>query len=682
MRADLYALGPEAITSLANAGLVKRAQREIAEGKGPVLDEGEDGVVTGACPDGANVRWPPSTSLRDASCSCGAAQACRHRVAVALAYRAWVKGKTEDAAPPTPPADGILVAAEDVAPPSSRFEAWSPADIADDALVEHLGARTVEAARAVRARGVIARVRAGSLADPIPSAALPSCTVRFLVPRAITFARCDCQVAEACVHVALAVWAFRTAGEELAPGAEVTVELATTKATIDADAIEPLRALARWLFSAGVASVATSDAFAQRAALARAPLEARGYTWMLSLLEDLESLVDAYRRRAASYRADRALEIVSEIEARARSASASPHELPPSFVVGRDTPLETRLDHVRLTSLGAHVTVESDGTFVRLLLANPETGDVLALDKDFPLEKPEPGIRSAPAPAPLDALAAGARRVGGAAIAAIATGHVVTRAAVRRANDALLLRTSVKGATSVTPQNGDFSILASPRRADSADALRAHLAGRAPALLRPRKLGENVFVVPVTGVEQAAFDAAEQAVFATLSTPSGTILLVRHHKRGADRSLDAVAAALGGKLGALRWVAGEVDVEHGFLRIDPTMIVADRVIVPDFEPDPPPLQLPLMGLPRATSGARAARAELLERLVEIAHTGVGGLPPTFPERLRRTAERAAGEGWKGLAARGRALATALEAHSDDAFARWCDAAIRVELAAG
>lgn len=666
MRKDLAALSPEAVTALANAGLVKRAQREIAEGKGPELEESDDGVVVGTLPDGAKVRWPPGTSLRDAACSCGAAQACRHRVAVALAYGPWEKSCRTDA---------VLRVAEDVAPGSSRFEAWSPAELDDAALAAHLGARTLEAARATRSRGVIVRVRAATREDPIPSAALPSCTVRFLAPRAIAFARCDCQVAEACAHIALAIWAFRAAPPPalgVDPGAERTVELASAKvAAIDLDALAPLRALGEWIVSQGVAAVAASDAFAQRAVLARAALEARGYTWMLSLLDDLAALVDAYRRRAASYRPDRAFELVSEIEARARSASAPPHELPPAFVLGRDTPLETRLDHLRLTSLGARVHVDKEGAVVRVLLANPETGDVLVLDRAFPVE---PGAQ------PLDARALAGRRVFGVAASALASGHVVTRAAVRRANDALLLRTTVRGATSVTPQSGDLSILASPRRAESADALRAHLAARAPALLRPRRLGEDVFVLPITGVVHAAFDAAEQAVFGVLETQSGTVLLVRHHTMGVDRALDAIASALRGKWGPVRWIAGEVDVDHGVLRVDPTMIVADRVIVPDFELDPPRMDLPTAALPRATTGAVSARAELVERLVEVAHTGAFTLAPTFPERLRRSADAANREGLKALAARGAALADALGTR-DGAFVRWVDAAIRIQLAA-
>ena len=62
-RADLLALSPEALASLANLGLVKRAQRELESGAGPTLLEEADGTVVGTFKDGIVARLPPSTPL-------------------------------------------------------------------------------------------------------------------------------------------------------------------------------------------------------------------------------------------------------------------------------------------------------------------------------------------------------------------------------------------------------------------------------------------------------------------------------------------------------------------------------------------------------------------------------------------------------------------------------------------
>jgi hypothetical protein len=155
MRADLLALTPASIASLANMGLVKRAQREIAAGTGPTLEEDDGGLVTGTFADGVVAKLPPQTPLRDARCTCGALGVCRHRVAVALAYPAWhaSHAKTQ------------------VAPPSKR-EAWSPGVIDDDALAEVLGKRVMERARAAARSGIVVEVHAmvAALADSVPSA--------------------------------------------------------------------------------------------------------------------------------------------------------------------------------------------------------------------------------------------------------------------------------------------------------------------------------------------------------------------------------------------------------------------------------------------------------------------------------------------------------------------------------
>ena len=95
MRADLIALTPEAVAALANVGLVKRAQKEIEQGKGPALVEEADGTVVGTFDDGVVAKLPPGKLLRDCQCSCPATGVCRHRVAVALAYKSFAQTAPE-----------------------------------------------------------------------------------------------------------------------------------------------------------------------------------------------------------------------------------------------------------------------------------------------------------------------------------------------------------------------------------------------------------------------------------------------------------------------------------------------------------------------------------------------------------------------------------------------------------
>lgn len=86
-RADLNALTDDGLTQLSNAGLVKRAQRELANGTGPELAELDDGTIEARFADGTLTRLAPGRELADASCTCPSSGVCRHRVMLAMACR-------------------------------------------------------------------------------------------------------------------------------------------------------------------------------------------------------------------------------------------------------------------------------------------------------------------------------------------------------------------------------------------------------------------------------------------------------------------------------------------------------------------------------------------------------------------------------------------------------------------
>lgn len=688
MRPDLAALTTEAVMALTNAGLVKRSLREAEQGKGPTLAEAGDGTVTAAFPEGVTVTWPLGVGLRDSSCSCGAREICRHRVAVALGYRAWsaTSGSTATTAgqdargtqdsTETPPPEAAALPPEErpgTPNPSTQTALWSPAELDDQQLRQHLGPRVLDAAKAARTRGVLARVRAASAADPIPTVALPSCTVRFLTPRALTFARCDCRLGERCLHIALAVWAFRAAGTSAS--GEQTIEVRNAVAdAIDPALLAPARQLAAWLLQRGITDVAaSSEVFAQRAAAVSADLRERGYVWLLTLVEELSATVTAYKSRSAGYRASELVDTLAGIEARCRAALSSTRELPAAFVLGRDTPFETRLDHVRLTSLGARLRARGTSAEVRLLLANLDTGDVLALDRRY---EAEPGGQL---PQAKDLLT---RRLASTTLQALATGHIVTQAAVRRANDELLIRGNLRGTSSVTPQNGDFSMLSGSRRFTAFGALIDHLRTRPPSLLRPRRLGEDTFVLQVEKVERIGFDAAEQTLFASLLDGEGDRLwLVRRYDASSPGALEAIAAALKGHWGPLRWVGGEVELGPSGLTIDPTILSTDRVVVPDLELGAPALDVPRARAMHASMPWQQSMDDAMERLVEAAHIGLDNLGGTYGARLARSIEQTRAAGFDSVPARLRGLLESLTgpAANDTRADRWFDAMLRTQL---
>lgn len=658
MRADLIALTPEAIAALSNVGLVKRAQKEIEQGKGPVLVEDADETVIGTFEDGAIARLVKGKLLRDCLCSCPSTGVCRHRVAVALAYKSFAQSDANNAASDAP-----------------KVIVWSPGTMEDDFIERALGKRVVEEARGLVRRGItveIQRPLVDTVVD-VPTARLPSCTVRFLVPNDIVYARCDCALGQGCAHVVLAVWAFREGDRRDPARASSILELSAREEVVsDADVL----AIALVLDIVAMGVVNARDALGQRFALAREPLLKDGHVWVAMALDDLELSLERYRARSARYRAADVLALCAEIVGRGRAARSPSAELPRGAVLGRGEALETKLDHLRLVGLGCRFDADDRERSVEILLADPDTGTVLVVDKNWRFDVGE----KIP-----DASELARRRLGPGTIALLARGQLVTRAARRRANRALVLGTATQGASSVTPQTGDFSLLPAPLRVDRLSDLAMAMASRPPRMLRPRVRAEDVHAIRVGNIEEVFFDPAEQVLFASVYDPEGARFVVRGVHRGvAHRALDALGAALMSE--DVTWIVGNVTHEASTFVIEPTLVVADRVVVPDIEDGT------FAGLPRGRAmtidDPVSARLEATQHaLEEIVQLGIHGVTSAHEMRLEEAAEGLSELGMSSMAARTKAVAECLRAarhaqsiESDRQAARAViDAAIRLEL---
>lgn len=680
MRADLLALTPDSVASLSNWGLVKRALKEIEGGQGPSIAEEDDGTVVGTFPDGAVARLVPGKTLRDTRCSCPATGVCRHRVATALAYPSFARGAT-DASEAADDSSATSDTSEGTRGPG--FVAWSPGAIADEAL-ETLGRRTLDEAKAARRRGVVIVVRRARAEEPTPSAELPSCTVRFLVPNELAYARCDCRLAQGCSHVALAAWAFREADARDPNAVELTVELRdASAATQEHGPLDDAVELARHLVIEGVAQ--SREALGQRFARVRDALGKRGQVWPEDALDELERALKRYRSRSARYRAEDVLALCAELEARRRASRTGGAALPATHVLGTSEKHETALDHLRLVGLGGRVEVDGDAREVEVYLADPDTGAVLVCTKEWTFEPPK--ANDPPIP---DAASLGRRKVAGATFAQLANGQVVSRAVKRRANRAITFGNAT-GSTSVVPQTGDWERLPAPLRAPSVAALLRQRADRAPRFLRPRVLADDLHVLPIAEVLDARWEPAEQAVIAVLADPEGGVLtLVAPHRSVAPHADEALSAALAGRHGKVRFVAGEVRVRGGDVVITPTAIACDRVIAPAFSPAPTegPTRLPVGTLPDRASSVDASLQGARAVLAEGVQVGLRDLGASARQRLRELEKSLASHGLTGVGARLGRAATAVEtartessdAAWDAAAAAWIDAAIRVALA--
>jgi hypothetical protein len=698
-RPDLLALTPASIAALANLGLVKRAQKEIEAGKAPELNEDDKGVVIGTFEDGVVTRIPPGIPLRDAPCTCGSTTVCRHRVAVCLSYPAWFAGPGSK-----------RIAAQTAA----ASEAWSPSCFTDEQLSGLVGKRVMTRAQTIVRAGLVVELEAStSGGGGMPVAKLPTCTIRFHVPRDLAYARCDCQASIACEHVVVASWAFRQA-DTAKSTYPCTVELGTGRAAKAAKAkattsdegaaaatevenpVDDALRLAEHVIAEGVAHVGESDK--PRFAKVRAALTKAGLLWPGSIVDDLEMALEAYRARSARYRTTEVVFLLSSLEARARAAkSVPPGELPTRFVLGSDEARETLLDHVRLISLGARIEADGDKREAFVYLADPDSGVVLVASREF---MPPPAAAGQTATEAEEGPAL-ARRVitGRITLGALARGQLVTRAAKRHANHSLTLSTTRTGQTSVAPSSGDWDCLPTNLLVRDVAKLSTDLAARPPRILRPRTLAAQMKVLALKegAVREIAYRPGDQEIVAVLSVGNPTpaagegeeppneeatiIQLVRRHARTGPSALDAIAKALSGTgKDAPRFIAGDVSQGARGLQIDPTAIVAgDKVIVPDLETEAAMVENLPLSAARNDPPLVMAIAMAGTLLEEALHDGLLRVRPGFVDRAAHATESLAAVGLTSASKRFGLLRDSVKAHEPTAARAWLDAAIRLEL---
>ncbi|MEW6155080.1 MAG: hypothetical protein AB1673_14015 [Actinomycetota bacterium] len=657
MRADLVALTDGSLAALANRGIVKRAAREVAEGLGPELAETE-GAVTATFPDGTTVLLPVGKTLGQGRCSCPASGVCRHQVMLAMAYRQRL-ARAGDGEPA--PARAL-----------ARERTWSPAQFSDAELEAYVGSRLLAEARRAFRSGYRARVRRAGDGQAEPAAELATCTVRFLVPGELGYARVDAARGTRQDAVALAVWAFRKADELGLGGPVVDVEVGGPEAvTAGRHGLEALLALLADLLSDGVTG--TGPEVATAIAQVRQALDGRNLRWPVDVLDDLTGQIEAYRSRSSGYEPRRAAEVVAEAIARHRCATGGGASSP-AQVLGTEEAAETPLRLLRLTGLGARATGDDRSRSLEVYLAQPDAGVVLALRR-----RAEASGGTGGAPAPL-ASELGRRRAGGARLAALASANVVTESAVRAANRVVRFSESRVAKTSVTPSSGRWDELPEGILVPDLDAEAARLAGLAPSVVRARVVAESVRAVPVEALDDLYYVPGEQRLRATVSAPVGRAAVVFTHSAATPGAVDALARALAGEDGPVRFVAGHLRRRSGGIELEPTAVVTgSTVVVPAFaEAEPRAIE----AAPVVVTGPMANAVDAaLDVAADLLHRGLRNLPPSWWPRADHAAR---GLGAVGLTRAGAALATLADVaryRGPDCVERWADAYLRLLVTA-
>jgi hypothetical protein len=599
VRDDLAHLTPEALAQLTNAGLVKRAVRELAAGERPQITLDEAQTLHARFAEGVECSWPRGTTIQNARCSCGAAGVCRHRLIAVLAYR---ENATQDAQATPPPMREV-------------------ASVGDEDLARLIPTTFLQAAERTRSEGIAIDLRSRSAGEPCDTARLPSATVRFWAGGAIEAARCDCVVASACEHVALGVWAFRAAQEQLADAAIATVRLGPPGRRHALD-VAPFKLAVQALLQHGV--LQGSGPLAQGFTAARAA--SVDAAWLALVVADLETWAEAYAQRSALYEPSDGVNLVAELGLR---LAVGPRPGNAGAVLGVGQGGETALDRLRLMGLGARTQRDGDRRLTTVVMADVDTGTRLVLRHEWRVpearEAEEAKLRAAERVAP------------GVLLEAMAQGQLLAQQAARRADGSIRLARARSSQNSVLPQAGDWAQLASPLRFASVAALRTEALAHPHFALQPRHAARRHVVFSPQRVEAVRYDAPEQSLVAALADDDGeTLILQRTHERHTPHALDAIAAALGGRLGPLRHVAGTLSWLDGVPRLEPWALACDRLVVPDCGTHTGALREGELGRVSERAGDACTHAldGLGRHLAMALHQGVSRLPA----RWRRESE--------------------------------------------
>ncbi|NHZ97298.1 SWIM zinc finger family protein [Massilia sp. CCM 8734] len=622
-RTDLLELSVDALTALSNAGFVKRAQKDVFEGKLPEIEQQPDGAVLARYPDGITTTLPPGLPLREARCSCPATGLCRHRVTLVLAYQSKYAG-------------GASEAVADAVP-------WCPSTLAG--AVDLLPRVTLDQARRMAGARPAIRLTAGST----PNARLPMCDVRFLSRTSLALARCDCKQAENCAHIALAVWAFAQ-GERQQPGfSSMTVELdlaadaAPTPVQDGASAVEAIVALASQLWLDGTSqNPLILDTRFEKALQEASQL---GWRWVVEALTQLRQAVAGQHARASNADPATLLHLVSMLMARLGAARART-PLPASQILGMGVSGEVALDHLRLVPMGSQCWSDEAVDGVRMIWADPDTLAVTVMEKTWP--RADSGATP---------VALRDRRLVGMPLHRLAASQIITRAAKRRANGLLTVGTGATQTSALPLSGGAWDTLASPLRQPDVASLRAHLRSLPPDFVRPLHAIEHVHVVPVAALVDCLWDAASQTLCARVQLAAGddNLLLLRlRHDAATPGAIDALARALADDPLA---VAGSVSSEAGQLSMTPlAVLTAQGLQVPQLAAQGTPVNLA-----RGQGDDKSALHALLEGTMNLlAQSLRQGVRHQGDGAVARATEQASALRAAGLARCADALAAAME----------------------
>lgn len=556
MRQDLLALTADDLAALSTRGNVKRAQRELEAGKETAAIKERHGTVIFIWSDGVTCTLPPNEKLDYQQCSCPATSICRHLVRSVFTYQVWAQSQA--------------IAQEQVAAATGP---WNPAAIRDEQLGQFFPTVTLNRLRKQFEAGLVVEL----LQNEKPTARFYelSCTVRFLVPYDLNYTHCNCTETAPCTHVALAVWAFRHAAEAtvVTPNDTDTTNqafLLETKhqaAEVPEVLIGRIETMLRDLLELGISSAST--AVAPRLLRLAEACEQEGLTWPATILEEIRIAYEQYMRHDARFDPQRVVQLIGELLIRLRYIRQQSTAVPDLFVRGGHQQIETRTGTTRFTGLGCGVTVLRGSVTLSAYLQDIKSGEIVAVEHSFADPKPE----DQQSPRPFWELAQ-QQALQNNSFHSVGEMQIMVKGGKRSVGGIFDLG---RARASANPQSFRWNELVAPVLAETFAEVKSRLALQPPSSLRPRHVGDDVYVCAITHAAEVHFDFREQQTVAVVydSGQQTALLLHPHTNRGSEGS-ERLLFWLNQYPQQLRFVSAQAQLDHGVLILRPFALIFEQ----------------------------------------------------------------------------------------------------------
>lgn len=615
MRRDVLALTEDDLIALSNRGTVKKASREQNK---ITITFTESEALSASLSSGETVTFPAKGGMQKAGCSCAKAFGwCVHRVLAVLAYQAQMADQ---------PTDDPVV--------------WNPATITDDQLKAVYPTVTLNKLKRRMNEGHLFALSTGL--QPTARLLTQGCTVRFMVAHDVSNGRCDCAESFPCSHIAQAVWAFRQL-----EGEHGLLETRARPLPIPTTLIADIRRNLTDLAELGIGGMARATN--GRLTRLASRCQQQDLVWPATLIDEILAQHTLYHNQSARFSEVMLSRLVGELLIRLTATETPSPHVPTSFVRGTRQETGTRISTTRLQGLGAEVHSSQLTLYFQVV----DTGERIAIRQ--PLEEVDKPFWQ------------------------IAQQTTTQNEPWSRLSGGQLLVSGKKGADNVLALQKvavsppDWSLLRSPVMVADYAELVTQLQLLPPRCLRPRRVGDDLFVLPVAQVGKVGFDGVNQQVVAMVQDEAGQTAVIQHPY--TTRGREGVERLLAHLKYPLHWVAGQVRLQNGRLLVRPISFLfnvdGQAVLVqPDIDRGDTSKESQTAQVTPLEAPIPAFLAEVQQACGALLVVGLRRVDEVLVRQWGRLAERASEMGFVRLAEALQQLATHLAQRRDVVKWEW------------